>query len=220
MRSGQGADERGAVRGSHVQFAGSSTGYLYGPALLMTTDGGRDWQVQPGLQVEALTVVGRTVYRVAYDHAGCPGPCQPALQEAAIGSGVWRTLMNPITTRGESGSAQVVASGPALLLGVYGNLAADRLAAQAALYRSVDGGQSWQREARGGAGPPTTDLLVSFDAGAHWSTAATDSVEPTQLEPHAWIGFQSPESARWVSGPHTIWTTEDGGRTWSKTAFR
>ncbi|MGH3494847.1 MAG: neocarzinostatin apoprotein domain-containing protein, partial [Sciscionella sp.] len=31
---------------SNVRFASTTIGYLYGPALLMTTDGGRSWQVQ------------------------------------------------------------------------------------------------------------------------------------------------------------------------------
>lgn len=131
---------------SNVRFASADVGYLYGPALLMTTDAGRTWQVEPGLSVETLTVAGGRVYRVAFDHSGCPGPCDPTLQDAAIGSGVWHTLIQPLAQPGQSGNAQIVASGAALLLASYGNPAAGVGSAQAVLYRSDDGGVSWQRE--------------------------------------------------------------------------
>ncbi len=59
---------------SGVRFASPAVGYLYGPALLMTSDGGRTWREQQGPQVETLTIVGSQVYRVAYGHTGCPAP--------------------------------------------------------------------------------------------------------------------------------------------------
>jgi len=109
---------------SNIRFASATIGYLYGPTLLMTTDGGRSWQVQPGLQVETLDIAGGAAFRVAYDHGGCPGPCHQRLQQAAIGAAAWHTLINTLTAPGDSGSAQIVASGTTLLLGLYGNPAA------------------------------------------------------------------------------------------------
>ena len=124
-----------------VRFASPTVGYLYGPALLMTTDGGRSWQVQPDPQVETLTLADGDVYRVAYDHGGCPGPCQPSLQEAAIGSTAWHTLIGQLTSPARNDTAQIVASGSTLLVAMYGSQAGPT-SAQAIIYRSTDGGAS------------------------------------------------------------------------------
>ena len=44
---------------SQVSFASSTIGYLYGPALLMTTDGGLTWHVQPGPSSTCWPEIGR-----------------------------------------------------------------------------------------------------------------------------------------------------------------
>jgi len=287
------------VRG--VRFATPEVGYLFGPALLMTTDGGRSWQAQPGLQTETLTVANDAVYRVAYQHGGCPGPCQPILQEAAVGSATWHTLIGQLTYPDRSGTAQIVASGSDLLVALYGSQAGP-MPATADLYRSTDGGAAWAREtdpcsARGaalttqeedlialasapggffaglctphagtggdfvvtsadgggswqsggtlpaveglglvaaaspttlavstgpmsGSGPFTAELFVSTDGGLHWTTAATDHHELVpQAGPSGWLGFETAQVGRWVSGPRAIWTTHDGGRSWTRMAF-
>ncbi len=285
---------------SKVRFASPTVGYLYGPGLLMTTNGGRTWQAQRGAQVETLSVADSNVYRVAYDHSGCPGPCQPALQEAAIGSRTWHTLISQLAYPDRSSNAQVVASGPTLLVAIYGSQAAP-LSAQAIVYRSGDGGASWQQRtdpcsgrgpsgkqqeedltdlaaapggfyaglcsphtgsgtfvvtstdagaswqtagalpnvpalallaaasptalvvstgATGGAGAETARLLVSTDAGEHWTTAGTDTQQLTQDGVPAWLGFETSQVGRWISDPHSVWTTHDGGRHWIQTAFR
>ncbi len=285
---------------STLRTASPAVGYLYGPALLMTTNGGRTWQAQPGLQVETLTVAHGNVYRVAYDHSGCPGPCQPTLQEAAIGSTTWHTLIGQLAYPDRSGAAQIVASGSTLLVALYGSQAGP-VSAQAIGYRSTDAGASWQRTtdpcsgrgtggkgeeedltdlaaapggffaglcsphtgsgtfvvtstdaggswrtagalpnvqalallaaaspttlavstgATSGAGAFIARLLVSTDAGEHWTTAATDTQQLTQESIPAWLGFETWHVGRWISDPHSVWTTLDGGLHWTRTAFR
>lgn len=139
---------------SQVSFASPTIGYLYGPALLMTTDGGQTWHAQPGSQTETLTIAGGEVYRVTYTSTGCPGPCQPSLQAAPVGSASWRTLIRRLAEPGRSDSAQIAASGPDVLLAMYGSLAGP-IPAQAVVYRSADGGGTWRQAADpcGGLGP-------------------------------------------------------------------
>lgn len=129
---------------SGVSFANRKVGYLYGPALLMSTDSGRSWQAQRGRQVEALAVSGGRVYRVAYGHVGCPGPCRPVLQVAPTGSTAWRTVIGQLAPPGRSATAQIVASGSSLLVALFGSQAGP-VPAYASLYRSSNGGSSWER---------------------------------------------------------------------------
>jgi photosystem II stability/assembly factor-like uncharacterized protein len=284
---------------SGVQFASPTVGYLYGPALLMTGDGGRTWHAQPGLQVETLTVVGSQIYRVGYDHLGCPGPCQPTLQRAAIGSAAWQSLVSQLATS-DGYAAQIVSSGSTLLLAMFGN-PAQGVFDPAVVYRSADGGATWQQGTDpcpgrpagstgggayltdlsgtpagfiaglcsppsgsgtfvvtssdggqswqtagtlpgvqalalvaaaspttlavatavigGGSGPFTAQLLVTTDGGGHWTTAASDLQQVLQAGVPAWLGFETSQTGAWISGPHSIWITTDGGLQWTQTQF-
>jgi len=284
---------------SAMQFASPTVGYLYGPGLLMTSDGGRTWRVQPGPQLETLTIVGRQVYRVAYDHGGCPGPCMPTLQRAAIGSSAWRPVIGQLAYPDRSDAAQIVASGSTLLLAMFGSQAGP-MPAQAFVFRSADGGATWQQRsdpcsgrgpggineeedlidlagapggffaglcsphsgagtfvitssdsgqswqtagvlpsvqplallaaassttlavstaATGGTGPFTARLLVTTDAGRYWTTVATQIQQIPQAGVPAWLGFETAQIGTWISGPHSIWTTMDGGLHWTRASF-
>jgi photosystem II stability/assembly factor-like uncharacterized protein len=290
---------------SQISFASPEIGYLYGPALLMTTDGGQTWHADPGPQTETLTVAGRAVYRVTYTSTGCPGPCQPSLQGAAVGSASWRTLVGQLNEPGRSNSAQIVASGPNVLVALYGSLAGP-VPAEADVYSSADAGSTWRQSADpcGGLGPNgpkqeedlialaaasggffagvcaphnitstfiitsadagatwrptaaapggqwlgfvaaasptriavasgalsgngtgTAQLLITADGGRSWAIAATDTQSLTGGNPitgnaPAWVGFETPLVGHWLGDPHGIWTTTDGGRHWTRTAFR
>ena len=197
---------------SRVSFASPAIGYLYGPALLMTTDGGLTWHAQPGPQTETLTIAGGHVYRVTYTSGGCPGPCQPSLLEAPAGSSSWRTLIGRLAEPGRSDSAQIIVSGPDVLIAMYGSLAGP-IPAQAVVYRSAGGGGTWRQVADpcSGLGPQgpnqeedliglaaapggffaglcaphnitSTFVITSADAGATW--------RPTAAPPQGrWLGF-------------------------------
>jgi photosystem II stability/assembly factor-like uncharacterized protein len=128
---------------SHVRFASSSIGYLFGPALFVTRDGGRHWSRQGGLSVEALEPGVGQVVRVAYAHSGCPGPCERLIQEAAPGSSSWHTMLALGHTAAafQGGGAQIVRAGSAIYVPVYGNLAAGDW--PTIIFRSLDGGLRW-----------------------------------------------------------------------------
>lgn len=280
---------------SELRFASRTIGYLFGPALLVTTDGGRTWRRESHPQVETLTVVGGTVYRLAYTRTGCPGPCSPSLQAATPGASSWRTLIGSVAVPARSDSADLVGSGSTLLLATYGSLAGP-VSAHAVVYRSTDAGRTWTQtgdpcsgrrsgeqdlialavapggfaagicsphgqrgqfvitsydmgatwHTRGmlpdpetfsllaaasstrlvaatgstsGNGPFVARLSASSDGGMNWTTFATDRQQITGLVP-AWLGFETTQLGRWISGAHHIWTTRDGGRTWTESTFR
>jgi photosystem II stability/assembly factor-like uncharacterized protein len=261
---------------SHIRFANSQVGYVFGPsALLMTTDGGRHWTPQDGGAL-ALESLDNNVIRVtASPPSGCPGPCNIGVETAQIGSTRW----TPVPVDVSSAVDVVLArGGPYAYLLVTRNPAGGAGSATSTLYRSSDGGQSWQQSGEpcpqaGGEvdsytitaapdGTPTvlcanrTDqtrrwVAASANHGASFPAAGTAIPgAPTLIaQPsdtvllaagdglarstdggrtwHAvqgvsgqvsWLGFESPTVGRAVSATGgTIWTTRNGGRTW--TAF-
>lgn len=183
---------------TNIRFASPTVGYLYGPALLITTDGGRSWQRQPGPAVETLEADGAQAFRVTYTGSGCPGPCDRAIQVAPVGSTAWRTVLGGATGPSDNVSSQIVVSGATVYLAIYGNLAAGAGTQQAIIYRSLDAGQSWQTlpdpcAAQAPAGHVLTELaaapgafvsglcsprgtsgvylVTSADRGSHWQPA-------------------------------------------------
>lgn len=155
---------------SQVSFVSPDIGYLYGPALLMTTDGGLTWHAESGAQTETLAIARGQVYRVSYGHGGCPGPCQPSLQAAPAGSTSWRTVIGQLAEPDRSDSAQIAVSGSDVLVAMYGSLAGP-VPAQAVVYRSVDGGGTWRQAADpctglGHGGPTQEEDLIGVTAAA------------------------------------------------------
>lgn len=185
-----------------ITMANPSVGYLFGQALFMTTDGGEHWQVVPGPQTESLAVGAGQVFRVVYDHSGCPGPCAPVLQAAPVGSTSWHTVLGNL---GYGVGSTVIVSGQDVYVVTYGNLASGAGSQRATISRSLDGGASFEVlgdpcvgafsslhvlstlvAAPGGflaadcsprASPGLTYLITSSDSGATWST-------PMQLPGH------------------------------------
>ena len=182
---------------SQIRFATATVGYLFGPALFQTDDAGRTWRRVPSRPVEALEPSAGTVVRVVYDHLGCPGPCTRMVQEITARSDSWHTLLRiPFAAADGGVTAQVVWQGTSVLyVPVFGNLAAGY--GQAVIFRSTDGGSSWQRltdpcfaagrpvhdtvalaAASGGfltvlclsrTGTGATFVLISTDCGSSWS---------------------------------------------------
>jgi hypothetical protein len=159
-----GSYESGALSPGQVSFATPRTGYLFGPVLYQTTDGGLTWQRVPGPPVEALQSAAGTVIRVAYRGTGCPGPCTRLVQEAAAGSTRWRTLLripDPRTTS-QAVSSQVIRKGrDVIYVPVYGNLAAGAGSQHTVIFRSADSGASWRRlrDPCPGTGTATHDAI-------------------------------------------------------------
>jgi len=103
---------RGAGTGSDP-VATARIGYLFGPALYRTADGGQTWHRVPGPPTEALQTAPGTAVRVAYHGTGCPGPRTRIVQEAAAGTTRWRTLLRitPPMDESQAVSSQVIWQG-------------------------------------------------------------------------------------------------------------
>lgn len=152
---------------TRVQFVNPRDGYLYGPALFTTTDGGRTWRREAGKQTEALaTVAPGVVWRLAYDHDGCPGPCDVILQRQRAGSTRWTIVRAPFDDRITGVTPQIVSTGGARVLIVfYGNLASG-FPSSASFYITVDEGRSWTTR----TDPCRFTASTENDA---WDTSAT-----------------------------------------------
>ncbi|MHB1500093.1 MAG: hypothetical protein ACYCYK_02800 [Candidatus Dormibacteria bacterium] len=137
----------GVPQVSQLRFANADIGYAYaadGGPYSLTTNGGLSWQVQSGRQASAIKVAYGTAIRVSFSHAGCPGPCDWSIDQAAIGQNVWRPIYTPPATFNH-GQVVLLRQGPSDIYAAFlGNLAggaAGQLAAQLAV--STDGGSSW-----------------------------------------------------------------------------
>jgi hypothetical protein len=137
-----------ACQPSHIRFANATDGYLFGPALLATVDGGQTWHPDSAQPVETLEASQGSVFRVLDASSGCLGPCDRIVQEASAGSTDWRTLTN-IPTQWDVSSrqdtAQLVVQGSDVFLPIYGDLAAGAGTQEMILFRSLDAGRNWQR---------------------------------------------------------------------------
>jgi hypothetical protein len=71
----------------------------------------------------------------------------------------------------------------------------------------------------GGSGAFTARLLVTTDAGRHWTAAATETQQILQAGLPAWLGFETSQIGWWASAPHSVWSTRDGGLHRARTRF-
>ncbi len=146
----------------HLRFATPKIGYLFGPSLLITRDGGQTWTAVASPPVESLEPGPGSVVRVVYDHDGCPGPCNRTVESAAAGSDDWRVLDANLTAPSDAVRAQVLRAGAGVIyVPVYGNLAAGAGMQQAVIYRSLDDGLTWTalRDPCGGTGAALRDAI-------------------------------------------------------------
>ncbi len=183
---------------SRITFVTPRVGYLYGPSLWMTTNAGRSWSHVRGERTETLSAVGPTVYRIAYHHTGCPGPCSPVLQVSSPGGQQWRTVLSSLKPPDRSDSAQIVAYLGKVIVASYGSQACP-LAAYASVI--VGAGSQWHY---------ISDPCTRFGAAAHLEEDLT-SIGGNESE---LVGLCTPH----MGSPHPSFTvtSRDGGQNWSR----
>ncbi len=66
------------------------------------------------------------------------------------------------------------------------------------------------------AAAPGVELVQSTDSGRHWRVVVQLKTHPLASTPMStFLGFESPMVGRWVGPPNTLWTTTDGGLSWT-----
>ncbi len=180
----------------HLRFATATIGYLYGPSLLITHNGGLTWERAPSPPVESLQPGPGDVLRVVYDHDGCPGPCRRIVEAAAAGSEDWRVLLASMPANSDAVSAEVIRSGKEVIyVPIYGNLAAGAGSQQTTIYRSLDAGRSWVR------------LADPCDGSG---TGARDAISLSAAPG----GFLAALCRTRAAPDFAVMTSTDDGRTW------
>jgi photosystem II stability/assembly factor-like uncharacterized protein len=71
----------------------------------------------------------------------------------------------------------------------------------------------------GGSGSFTYRLAYSTEDGHHWTQIIADTEpvpETVTASPSPSLAFPSPLIGHWIAGDRTLWTTRDGGKTWTR----
>jgi hypothetical protein len=221
---------------SQVVFASSRTGWVYGPQLWVTRDGGRRWRrLLSGLRVETMVVAGPRVYAVVTGQRG-------GERTRLLASPVDRDAWAPVRAVTDDRSAVLAAFGRTVW---FAALSADDADGTAVVWTN-SGGSTWRSRrltcpgrfytlsAIAAASPSdvaflctntnsydmTTEgieLLTSADGGTRmrlagrWVATVVGSGGVLAIPPHrpAIISFASPSNATGWLG-----RSADGGRIW------
>jgi photosystem II stability/assembly factor-like uncharacterized protein len=182
-----------------VAFADPANGFLYGPGLLATHDGGRSWTRQPLPPVQSLSVSAGYAYALTRDGGSL------SLWRTAIGSGNWARLPLPsgagrlATWRN---GTQLHAEGGALVLLRPGFLGPTITPGQAGqLWVSLNDGTGWQARPVPCQAPSGGGAAVLSIAHGH---------------PDAWLVdcFNNEQSSQEQNTQHHLYGTTDGGLSW------
>jgi hypothetical protein len=215
--------------GWHLRFGTALDGWLYGPQLHATHDGGQTWTLARSSPVASIVSAGQSVWAL---EGSCPNGCSLSLLRSADAG---RSSSPVYVPQLDHAGFAVPAAG---VDGLHGWILAWGIETRtgATLVRTSDGGATWQvlpapctpslgTSAVIGASSPS-DLWVvcggvpgagqqlkqlgrSVDGGAHWTTSDLSSsgyvadLAVTSAS-HGWLAFGR--------GPLSV--TVDGGRTW------
>jgi photosystem II stability/assembly factor-like uncharacterized protein len=188
---------------TNIAFANAEDGFLYGPILLSSHDGGRSW-VRVKLPPVQELVLGR---RYAFAVTGAPFTAATGLWRTAVGSSRWTRLRLPGDLQhlkaGENwGGLQLEAEGRTLELLQQGRTGVGDTAAMVGrLWLSRNAGMSWQ-DRQVPCRPPA-------DGGA-------DVVSMAFGHPDAWLldCFDNEQSSQEQDTQHHLYGSANGGLSW------
>ncbi|MGH9108174.1 MAG: WD40/YVTN/BNR-like repeat-containing protein, partial [Acidimicrobiales bacterium] len=180
-----------------ILFTDASHGYLFGPGLFSTANGGRSWTDERLRGVKSLTIAGSYVYALTgYNNTGT----ELLYRSRVGGSQGWQLVQVPAET-GQGQAFQIYTAGTDLVLLETG-LASVRISPSqlGRIWVSTDQGVYWQ--------PRTVPCTVT-DGGAAVLSIASG-------HPQAWMidCYSNQQSSQEQNTRQHIYGTSDGGRTW------
>jgi photosystem II stability/assembly factor-like uncharacterized protein len=184
---------------TQVAFADAVSGFLYGPGLLATSDGGRTWSRESLPPVQDLVTGNGYAYALTSGAVGAPD----RLWRTAIGSSTWTML--PVPSGPERGNPSLIyASGSTLVLlqqGFAGPAPVSTAATAGGLWLSTDHGMTWQAR--------TVPCTGKDDGGASVLGIALG-------HPDAWLldCFDNEQSQQQQNTQHHLFGTVDAGLSW------
>lgn len=184
---------------TQVAFADAANGFLYGPELLATRDGGQTWSRESLPPVQDLVIGNGYAYALTAASAGAPD----RLWRMVIGSGTWTLLPAPPPASLNYPSL-LYASGSTLVLlrqGFFGPAPVSTPATAGGLWLSTDAGQTWQARLVPCTGPDGGGAAVLSIAFGH---------------PAAWLldCFDNEQSQQEQDTQHHLFGTVNAGLSW------
>lgn len=178
-----------------LYFAGRENGFLFGPGLEVTHDGGQTWQ--SGSLPEVTEVTGATGYVYAVAESSTGPDATWSLWRSSVGSDSWTPLALPST----AGPLQLSVEGSTLVLLQHGFNGPGVSPTQVGkLWESTDSGSTWVNRPVP-CTPPDGGAAVASIALGH---------------PDAWLldCFDDEQSSQALYTQHHLYGTADAGQTW------
>jgi photosystem II stability/assembly factor-like uncharacterized protein len=184
---------------TQVAFADAAHGFLYGPELLATSDGGRTWRRESLPPVQDLVTANGYAFALTAAAAGAPD----RLWRATIGSGTWAMLPAPVGPEPDNPSLLYASGGTLVFLqqGYMGPEPVSTAATAGGLWLSTDDGTTWQT---------STVPCTGTDGGG----AAVLSI--ALGHPDAWLldCFENEQSQQEQNTQHHLFGTVNAGQSW------
>jgi photosystem II stability/assembly factor-like uncharacterized protein len=222
---------------SSIRFANAQIGWLFGPALFHTGDGGHTWTRIPSPTVADLEIANGVAMRITTADRDCGGGCSFHVDRQSVGTSTWERL------------AATVYAFPQLILQGRDAYSVDvpnwAGAGETRLAHSSDEGTTWTPIADPCPGPPQgfrtaaasaapggvlVVLCVSIDSTSvsirvstdHGQTFGPRRAVSTSIPRAAFVPIAAGSSntiaiAYWDQQRYGVVVTNDGGSTWRTT---
>lgn len=184
---------------SNIDFANSSDGYLFGPGLYATSDGGHTWTDQHLTDIKSLTIAGGYAYALS-GHSNGP----ETLYRSQVGTNNWQKVALP-ARHGQGRVFKTAAAGADLVLLQTGSGSVSITPGQVGrLWVSTDAGKVWQ---------PRRMPCTVADGGATLLSVARG-------HPQSWliVCFNNRQSSQAQNTEQHLYGTANGGNSWVRLA--
>jgi photosystem II stability/assembly factor-like uncharacterized protein len=195
-----------------VSFADARDGFLYGPAMLVTHDGGQSWTRPPLPPVTSFAQSGGFAYAITEatgtSAATGLGTAPYVLWRAPVATGQWSRLRLPpaaVMPSSWDGGLQIYAEGTAVVLLQGGFQGVEAVPGHAGRLWAGVNGTGWQ--------PRAVPCRPPGDGGA-------TALSMARAHPDAWLVdcYDNEQSSQAQQTQHHLYGTANGGLTWVRLA--